>query len=622
MSNFPGNTDGPSLVCIFSRAGKISLTTFQTIDASNSQNLSMCSHSVTFHPLTFVRTDTGGGPFGSFNTQVTAHHTHYHTPTNTTDTRLPYVPQAAYHCQQRDRCLDGTRKDVLRQVADWIRQRDGVSTTLAANAGPSPSPARIFWVNGLAGTGKSTIACTVAEALARYGILGASFFCSRDDAECSNPNLIIPTITQQLALFHNPFKTVVSQVLESHPYIGRSDVSYQLEVLIVEPLRNIRHSFPPCVIVLDALDECKDPNSTSIILSSISRFVSELAPLKFFITSRPEERITLAFGTNEMQVQTQKLNLHEVALSAAAIDIAHYLSWRLFQIRKRYFLEDSWPPVTDIEALVRESHGLFIFAATSARFIEDENYCNPPHQLTALLNRSTIEDGLPGPHQHLDGLYAKVLSDAFPSPAPILRNLIKDIVGSIVLLQDPLSSFSLSKLLNRNHGEITSVLSRLHAIIDVPNDQNRVIRFLHPSFPDFATDPTRCHIPDFLIDNTTHHTSLAIACLFAMKALRRDICDIRDPTLLDSEVPNLRDRIQQNLPPHLQYACRHWATHIVHSETSDELLGLLEEFFSTRILFWVEACALLQELRNSLLGLDICSRKLAVRPSLLTNEFF
>ena len=39
---------------------------------------------------------------------------------------------------------------------------------------------RVFWLNGLAGTGKSTIAQTFAEISFADGKLGASFFCSRD----------------------------------------------------------------------------------------------------------------------------------------------------------------------------------------------------------------------------------------------------------------------------------------------------------------------------------------------------------------------------------------------------------------------------------------------------------
>ena len=126
---------------------------------------------------------------------------------------------------------------------------------------------RIFWINGSAGTGKTTIAYTVAETCRKRGILGASFFCSRDYAERSNPNLIFATVAHQLGLFYPPFRAEVTRVLQLNPDIVYSSVPHQLEELIVKPLHAVGGSFPSCVIVLDALDECKDSGATSIILS-------------------------------------------------------------------------------------------------------------------------------------------------------------------------------------------------------------------------------------------------------------------------------------------------------------------------------------------------------------------
>src|SRR5258705_13071070 len=81
------------------------------------------------------------------------------------------------------RCSDGTRMDILDRVYHWIDVED----VRSGNVGITKNP-RMFWINGSAGTGKTTIAYTVAEACRKRGILGASFFCSRDYAERSNPN--------------------------------------------------------------------------------------------------------------------------------------------------------------------------------------------------------------------------------------------------------------------------------------------------------------------------------------------------------------------------------------------------------------------------------------------------
>jgi hypothetical protein len=62
-------------------------------------------------------------------------------------------------------CMKGTRRDVLSQLERWLDDEQDK---------------HVFWLNGLAGTGKSTIAQTFAEMSFADGKLGASFFCSRD----------------------------------------------------------------------------------------------------------------------------------------------------------------------------------------------------------------------------------------------------------------------------------------------------------------------------------------------------------------------------------------------------------------------------------------------------------
>lgn len=65
----------------------------------------------------------------------------------------------------------------------------------------------IFWLNGLAGTGKTTIAQTVAERMFAGGCLGASFFRSRDFEDRSNLKLVFPTLVFQLAQQYPEFRS-------------------------------------------------------------------------------------------------------------------------------------------------------------------------------------------------------------------------------------------------------------------------------------------------------------------------------------------------------------------------------------------------------------------------------
>ena len=522
------------------------------------------------------------------------------------DGQPPRVFSAAFESLDAEkvvRCLEGTRVDILGQVYRWVGG-DGV---LSGNVDRDP---RIFWINGSAGTGKTTIAYTVAEACSRHGILGASFFCSRDYAERRNTNLIFTTVAHQLGLFSPAFKIELTRALQSNPDIIYSSVPYQLERLIVNPLRAIGHFFPCCVIILDALDECRDSGTTSIILSSLSRYVTELSPLKILVTSRPELNITTAFKS---LTSSQRLVLHEVELGVVQHDIEHYLTSKLSLIGESYGLANSWPAETDVRALARLSHGLFIFAATAVNFIQDRNDSSPRSQLAdLLLNSATVAERSSSPHHHLDRLYTQVLDHAFQEISPSLLRRIKIVLGTIIFLQDPLSPLALESLLHLNRNTVRETLAHLQSVIIVPENDAHIIRLLHPSFFDFLTDPARCKNAQFAMNAETQHTLLAHACLQAMRVLKRDICGIRNPFILNSEVNDLLSRITECIPPQVQYACRHWAWHLTNAAMSKRLLDLMNEFLSKYLLYWVEVCSLLGELRNALIALHDAQQLLAV----------
>ena len=77
--------------------------------------------------------------------------------------RMRHTTDASYLCGNRQGCLKGTRKEALWEIECWLNGKQSQ---------------RVFWLNGLAGTGKSTIAQTFAETSFADGKLGASFFCS------------------------------------------------------------------------------------------------------------------------------------------------------------------------------------------------------------------------------------------------------------------------------------------------------------------------------------------------------------------------------------------------------------------------------------------------------------
>ncbi|KAH8588047.1 hypothetical protein B0O99DRAFT_498139, partial [Bisporella sp. PMI_857] len=86
--------------------------------------------------------------------------------------------------QQDPTCLPDTRVDLLQELCDWA---DGEDKRC------------IFWLSGLAGTGKWTIARTIAQRYCKKDRLGASFFFSRGGGDVGHAGKFFTSIAVQLA---------------------------------------------------------------------------------------------------------------------------------------------------------------------------------------------------------------------------------------------------------------------------------------------------------------------------------------------------------------------------------------------------------------------------------------
>ena len=99
-----------------------------------------------------------------------------------------------------------------------------------------------------------------------------------------------------------------------------------MERLIVGPLKA---AHTPTLIIIDALDECKDEAPASVILSILSHYVREMPNVKFFITGRPEPQIRSGFRLRSLLPITDVLKLHEVKPEAVNNDIKLFFQTQL-----------------------------------------------------------------------------------------------------------------------------------------------------------------------------------------------------------------------------------------------------------------------------------------------------
>ena len=484
---------------------------------------------------------------------------------------------AGYKAGHHDKCLPGTRESILQDITHWAKHPQGQN---------------VFWLNGLAGTGKSTITQSFSEFIANDGSLGASFFCSRDYIERRELKNIFPTLAYQLACHYPQFRSNIITSLKEDPTLAHTSLISQLENLFVKPFAGGNIS---CVIVIDALDECIDDQPASAIISVLGRFVQQLSPVKFFITGRPEPRIRTGFRLPLLQPLTHIFLLHEVEPSSVNNDIQLYLTQRLTTIAKQRSdldLPNPWPHDYEIKILTKKSSGLFIFASTLVRFIESEHH-KPDERLQLVVSEanSTTHEG----HAGIDSLYSQILLRAFPDVYESeVVDKMRQVLGTIVLAFNPLSQRELSTILGVPASIISITLRHLHSVVLVPTDDTKKICVFHKSFPDFLQDHQRCTNSRFYIDSTTHHGGIALSCLGLMGGLERNPCSL-PPFIMNQDVFDLPQLLKHKLGGALQYACIYWARHLRLSPTSNsdwtQFIGLATSMLASAPL-WIEVMSL------------------------------
>ena len=492
-----------------------------------------------------------------------------------------HVTNAGYLCGDRQGCMKGTRREVLFQLEKWLNDEHDKN---------------VFWLSGLAGTGKSAIAQTFAEMSFADGKLGASFFCSRNFEDQSNLQSIFPTLAFQLAHYNPYFRQELLPVLTANPDVGRGSLTSQLEKLLIGPFQAMK---TPTLIIIDALDECQDNEPASALLSVLSRYVNNIPLVKFFVTGRPEPRIRAGFRLESLQPHTDILRLHDIKPDSVDSDIKLFLKAKLTEIAKNRsicnFAED-WPSQEDIDALCRKASGFFIYASTVVKFVASQHH--PPDERLALilsLPQDTYHEGKGG----IDLLYTQVLEQAFQDVDQDFYSHFKSVVGAVLLAFCPLSIKALSDLLKScgTLSKIYSTLRTLHSLLLIPDNTEDPVRIFHKSFPDFLLNPGRCTNKQLFVDPPIYHREILLSCLNVMKqGLKKNICNL-DGYTFNSRVEDLPARRVAYIGDTLWYACRFWTNHLMKVPSDgpegEEVQKELDKFFTTCLLSWIEVLSLM-----------------------------
>jgi hypothetical protein len=494
--------------------------------------------------------------------------------------RLPTVPEAEFNSvlrQDRPDCLDGTRSAVLERIDEWVNSDDGSC---------------MFWLNGWAGTGKSTIAQTVARRYSKKKQLGASFFFSRGGGDAGHARKFFTSIARQLAIANiSPgIQQQICAAAKAHSQIASHSFEDQWERLVLEPLDNTASC--TIVIVVDALDECADETHIKILLRLLTQAGSlQRTRLRILVTSRPDVPVQHGFKQSSPSRHFQYV-LHDIESHIVEGDLKLFLEYEFRQMTRNFDFAIKWPGDDAIKALLQQACGLFIWVATACRFISEGKSTFACARLKEI---SSHEGKSSEPADRLDEIYIAVLDSAINQPQwrqrekEEMTQALREILGPLILLYSTLPLKSFVNLLGATDQQrIESMLSHLHSILDVPTDHLRAIRLHHPSLRDFLLSRDRCGESDFWVNEEETHIALITASLRIMnEALKMDICQQGTPGVLVSDLSEAQ--IQHFLPPELQYACLYWTSHCKRSDQKLLDGGVVHNFLRKHMLHWLEA---------------------------------
>ncbi|KAJ6024792.1 hypothetical protein N7540_005589 [Penicillium herquei] len=471
-------------------------------------------------------------------------------------------------------CLPGTRTEVLSYITDWVKSDDKC----------------IFWLNGMAGTGKSTIARTVAKRFQDQGLLGATFFFKRGEGDRATATYFITSIAGQLVDRHRQLVPEVLSAMETDPKITSKFLRDQFDQLLFRPLLKLQSEQPTTImIVIDALDECDGDNDIKLIIHLLFRLQEiKTVRLRVVLTSRPELPIRLGFDDEKRHGKNRHdLVLHELPAPEIKRDIRLFLKDKLSAIQREHEQElpSDWPGNTRLEQLVQIALPLFIFAATLCRFVGDEDWL-PEERLMAVL-----QDEATTSTSDMDRTYLPILNQLLVAKDrkefEQLLQEFQNIIGVIVLLATPLSVITIEKLTGTPKNKIINRLKRFHSVLQIPADPEAPVRILHLSFRDFLLYTEG----DFRINEQNTHREIALSCLRVMDTqLRHNICDLVSYGIQCKDIdPYI---IQERLPADLHYSCYYWVHHVKHSKGGISE-SVIFSFLQTHFLHWLEALALM-----------------------------
>ncbi|PYI07765.1 hypothetical protein BO78DRAFT_428627 [Aspergillus sclerotiicarbonarius CBS 121057] len=467
---------------------------------------------------------------------------------------------ARYDSREREQdpfCSEGTRADILSDIAKWADDKD------------SPT---LFWLSGLAGTGKSTISRTVARDCDEQERLAASFCFSKENSSPSGVGLFAYTIAYQLADFDGYIESAFWKALRCHRLLPCQGLLQQWKKLVLEPLS----CFPgrnnnSALIVIDGLDSCLKECDMRLIIRLLSEVPKACKKrVRVLLTSRPER----AIRTELSGIHHRQFKLQDIQRGVVDGDIRLFISGELRNIAQNVEgMSTEWPGDETISKLVNSAEGLFLWAAAACQYLRDGR------KKSAILSRlqhvlaNRAKKG--SPQEKLNQTYAAILGRFFKGywnedEISTHCNTVNHILAAMCVVQAPVSVTTLERLLPQE--DISATVSDLQSILKVPDDTQSPIALLHSSIRRFLSSGQQSPVQRHEAQVEVSHMRMAFACLDLM-----------------TNWFERRQKTSASLPAEMWYACSSWIMHLQLSIVFRGVDGQVNRFLESHLFDWIEA---------------------------------
>jgi len=471
-------------------------------------------------------------------------------------------------------CMDGTRKSILEQTMAWVS--DGLEQTYGRNT---------YWIYGLPGIGKTSLAHSICASLHDNGQLAGAFFCRRDDQELKEPKNILPTLIHKLAILFPPFRRIVAECLRNDPNITPESIRSTLFLDFIRKLPRLPKN--TLIFVIDALDECGSPESRLGVLQALTDATACAPWLKVIITSRQEVEIQRFFDS---PTQSSHLRYDLTADKETISDLRLFAKHRFDRVASSRSFQSPWPEPLLLDRVISRAAGLFIFIEALALALE---HCYEP---TKLLGATIQDSSNPG----LTALYA--LYSSIVRARRVHRNAeFRQMIGVLLIAAPyrPLCEETIAELAGVRPDVVKIWVDDLSSMLYRDEVASGGIRVRHLSISDFFVSDY-CQA-DYQVNLREANAQLGIACLEKMvEQLRFNICGLEDSRLANADVKGLASRIKENISDALQYSSLYWSNHLCFTPDTREgrLLDMLRKFFEgPYALYWVEVLSIMGMLR-------------------------